>query len=143
MAQRDVSIKEVMMNMISISKQVSMAVLLVSVAVVAHARGGGVSRPDRSIPHSVALSSENPAESDAATAKASVNMAQAASASPVSGKTRAQVQAEILQAGEAGMLASRGFDYPPNADTISRNRARYLRLEQAWKDDGVLPGASQ
>ncbi|WP_175823256.1 DUF4148 domain-containing protein [Burkholderia sp. BCC0419] len=131
------------MNMISISKYISIAVLLASAAGVAQARGGGVSRPDRSIPHSLALSSENSAESDAVTATENVSKAQAASSGPVSGKTRAQVQAEILQAGEAGMLPSRGFDYPPNADTISRNRARYLRLEQAWKDDGVLPGASQ
>ncbi|WP_175828889.1 DUF4148 domain-containing protein [Burkholderia cepacia] len=131
------------MNMISIAKQISIMVLMVSVTFVAQARGGGVSRPDHSIPHSVALASESPVESNAVTAEASVNMVQAANVNPVSEKTRAQVQAEILQAGEAGMLPSRGFDYPPSADTISRNRVRYLRLEQAWKDDGVLPGASQ
>lgn len=131
------------MKMISISKQVAVAVVLISSTVVAEARGGGVSRPDRSIPHSVALSSDKPAEPDAVAAQANVNTTQVASASPVSGKTRAQVQAEILQAGEAGMLPSRGFDYPPNADAMSRNRERYLRLEQAWKADGVLPGTSQ
>jgi hypothetical protein len=47
-------------------------------------------------------------------------------------KTRAQVQAELLQAEEAGAIPVRSPDYPPSARTIERNRVRFAIIERAW-----------
>jgi hypothetical protein len=72
----------------------------------------------------------------------SVAVAAQADGGPALGKTRAQVRAEVLQAGEEGMLPLRWVDYPPSAATRARNRENYLRLEQAWKAEGIIPATS-
>ncbi|WP_322788527.1 DUF4148 domain-containing protein [Paraburkholderia oxyphila] len=131
-----------MVKMISISKHIVVALLICPVAVAAQARGGVAPRPDRSIPHSVSVSSADQADTGAATLAVGAESGQIASVSPASGKTRAQVQAELLQAGEAGLLPPRWVDYPPNADTRAVNRERFLRLEQVWRAEGIIPAAN-
>ncbi|WP_421027066.1 DUF4148 domain-containing protein [Paraburkholderia sp. A1RO-5L] len=69
-------------------------------------------------------------------------MRRAASVGPAPGKTRAQVRAELLQAGEEGMLLQRWGDYPPSAAARARNRGNYLLLEQVWKEEGITPATS-
>ncbi|MGF6969498.1 hypothetical protein OKW43_006593 [Paraburkholderia sp. WC7.3g] len=66
-----------------------------------------------------------------------------ASVNPISGETRAQVRAELMQAEEAGLYPTRRGDSPASAETIARNRAHFLRLEQAWKADGSISTAGE
>ncbi|WP_120292704.1 DUF4148 domain-containing protein [Paraburkholderia sp. BL23I1N1] len=61
---------------------------------------------------------------------------------PGAGKTRAQVRAELLQAGEEGMRLPRWVDYPPSAATRTPNRENFLRMEQVWKAKGIIPATS-
>jgi hypothetical protein len=130
------------MKMISMPNRVGFAILLFSVAVAAHARGGVVPRPDPSIPHSISVSSADPVDTGAATAGTHADALQVESATPASGKTRAQVQAELLQAGEAGLLPVNPYDYPPSAATRARNRAHFLQLEQVWRSEGIIPAVN-
>ncbi len=42
-----------------------------------------------------------------------------------SGKTRAEVIQELIEAQKAGLVPTSRSDYPPSEATIARNRARY------------------
>ncbi|WP_087882072.1 DUF4148 domain-containing protein [Caballeronia mineralivorans] len=55
---------------------------------------------------------------------------------PATGKTRAQVYAELIQAEEAGLIPAGGHNYPPSAATIARNRIDFALAEQSWKKQG-------
>ncbi|MCA8256885.1 DUF4148 domain-containing protein [Burkholderia sp. AU31624] len=107
--------------------------LVVFVTDSAQAQGGNHLRPDRSIPHSVSLSTAEQADGRDGVDTGKSGGFQTEGVGPASVKTRAQVQAEILQAGEAGLLPTPRFDYPPGAETRARNRVRFLRLEDAWQ----------
>ncbi|QBQ98821.1 DUF4148 domain-containing protein [Paraburkholderia pallida] len=130
------------MNTAAILRHAAFAAVLTTVTVSAQARGGGVRPTEPSIPHSVSVSSgvsDDPgAQADAARADARP----AADVSAAPGKTRAQVRAELLQAGEQGLLPPRWIDYPPGAATRARNRENFLRLEQVWKAEGIIPATS-
>jgi hypothetical protein len=114
----------------------ALTALLTSVTVAAQARDGGVRPPEQSIPHSVSVSSAGPDDPSVENEMARVEVRLAP------GKTRAQVRAELLQAGEEGMFPLHWADYPPGAVTRARNRENYLRLEQAWKAEGIIPATS-
>ena len=130
------------MNTSAMLNRAALAALLTSVAVAAQAHGDGVRSPEQSIPHSVSVSSKGLGDPGAQTETARADLRPVASVSPAQGKTRAQVRAEVLQAGEEGMLPLRWVDYPPSAATRARNRENYLRLEQAWKAEGIIPATS-
>ena len=110
----------------AILNHAALAALLTSVAVAAQARGGGVRPPEQSIPHSVSVSSAGRDDPSAQTETARADVRPAAGVSPALGKTRAQVRAELLQAGEEGMLQG-WVDYPHSAATKARNRENFLR----------------
>ncbi|WP_321845056.1 MULTISPECIES: DUF4148 domain-containing protein [Paraburkholderia] len=130
------------MNAAAILSHAALAAVLTTVAASAQARGGGVPRPEQSIPHSVYASSEVQDDPSVRTETARVEGRTGLDVSPTPGKTRAQVRAELLQAGEEGMLPQRWIDYPPSAATKARNRENYLRLEQVWKAEGIIPATS-
>lgn len=58
-----------------------------------------------------------------------------ASADAQSGKTRAQVYAEMEQAERDGLIPIRHNDYPPSARAIESNRVRFAAAEQYWQRD--------
>jgi hypothetical protein len=130
------------MNSDSRVSKAALAALLNSVTVVAQARDGDETPPEQSILRSVQVSSAGADDSGAQTETAHADVRPAASVGPALGKTRAQVQAELLQAGEEGMLPLRWVDYPPSAATRASNREDYLRLEQEWKAEGIIPATS-
>jgi hypothetical protein len=51
---------------------------------------------------------------------------------PMLGKTREQVQQELIEAERAGFVPSGKHDYPPSQQTINRNRARFSVVERYW-----------
>ncbi|TDN69480.1 DUF4148 domain-containing protein [Paraburkholderia sp. BL10I2N1] len=120
----------------------ALAAVLATVAGFAQARGGSGHRPEHSIPHSVSVSRGVPEDPGAQTDPARADGSPAAGVSPALGKTRAQVRAELLQAGEQGLLPPRWVDYPPSAATRARNRENFLRLEQAWMAEGIITATS-
>lgn len=124
------------MNADAIVSRAALAILLISVAVAAQAHAGDELPPEQSILHSVQVSSAGPDNPGVQTETARTGVG------PAQGKTRAQVRAELLQAGEEGMLPLRWVDYPPSAATRARNRENYLRLEQVWKAEGIIPATS-
>jgi len=48
------------------------------------------------------------------------------------GKTRAQVRTELLAAERAGTVPVHKNDYPPSAETVARNQARFQQVERGW-----------
>ncbi|HDR9482569.1 TPA: DUF4148 domain-containing protein [Burkholderia aenigmatica] len=130
------------MNTAAMLNHAALAAVLTTVAVTAQARGGGVLPPRQPISHSFSVASSVPEDSNAQTDAARPTGQPVADVSPAQGKTRAQVRAEIVRAGEDGMLPSRWVDYPPSAATRTRNRENFLRLEQAWKAEGIIAETS-
>ncbi|WP_052409808.1 DUF4148 domain-containing protein [Paraburkholderia oxyphila] len=130
------------MNIAAILRHTAFAAVLTTVAVSVQARGGGVRPAEQSVPHSASVSSgvsDDPgAQADAVRSDARP----VADVSAAPDKTRAQVRAELLQAGEQGLLPPRWIDYPPSAATRARNRENFLRLEQVWKAEGIIPATS-
>lgn len=128
-----------MKHLISIDHSV-LAIVLLSAAVTAFAGGGGPIGP-RDVPHAQVNTRAVPQA-----AAAGSSLAQAPSAAvniQDSGKTRAQVRAELLQAQRAGMVPMQKNDYPPSATTIARNRARFEQIEQAWRSSGQMTASDQ
>ncbi|WP_322058518.1 DUF4148 domain-containing protein [Paraburkholderia sp. J63] len=130
------------MNTAAILNHAVLAAVLTTVAVSVQARGGGVRPPERSTPHSTFISNGAPDESSMQTDAARADARPGTAVNPALGKTRAQVRAELLQAGEEGMLPPRWVDYPPSAATRARNREDFLRVEQVWKAKGIIPATS-
>ena len=130
------------MNASAILNHAVLAAVLTTVAVSVQARGGGVRPPEQSTLHSMSVSNGAPDESSVQTDAARADGRSGTDVSPAAGKTRAQVRAELLQAGEEGMLPSRWVDYPPSAATRARNRENFLRMEQVWKAKGIIPATS-
>ncbi|WP_321917670.1 MULTISPECIES: DUF4148 domain-containing protein [unclassified Paraburkholderia] len=130
------------MNVGAILNHAALAAVLTAVAISAQARGGGAPRPEQSISHSVSAARGVENDPSAQTEAARVAGQTGADVGPAPGKTRAQVRAELLQAGEEGMLPTRWVDYPPSAATRARNREDFLRVEQVWKAEGIIPATS-
>ncbi|TCG07216.1 hypothetical protein BZM27_20900 [Paraburkholderia steynii] len=126
----------------AILSHTALVALLTAVAISAQASGGGVPRPEQSISHSVSAATGVEDDPSAQTEAARVDGQTGADVGPTPGKTRAQIRAEFLQAGEEGMLSPRWVDYPPSAATRARNREAFLRVEQVWKAKGIIPATS-
>ncbi len=121
-----------------------LATLLLSATVTAFAGGGGGSRGPGPNLWSPATSHIKPVVADAAPASAPrADATPIAGNSHASGKTRAEVRAELLQAEEAGVIPVHKNDYPPSAETIARNRVRFHQVEQAWQAHEPLTASNQ
>ncbi|MFM0388404.1 DUF4148 domain-containing protein [Paraburkholderia dipogonis] len=117
-----------------------LATLLLSVSVTAFAAGGG-GGPRGSGPNPYSPTAPGIVHMSAHTGPAvplEADTATVATAGAVQDKTRAQVRAELLHAEEAGLAPVHKNDYPPSAETVARNRARFQQIEQAWKTDGQI-----
>ena len=130
------------MNAVAILRHSTLIVVLTTVTVSAEAHGGGVRPSEQSIPHSVSVSSGVPEDLSAQTDAARPAGPPVADVGLARGKTRAQVRTERLQAGEEGMLPPRWVDYPPGAATRARNRENFLRVEQVWTAEGIIPATN-
>ncbi|WP_242665849.1 DUF4148 domain-containing protein [Paraburkholderia ginsengiterrae] len=130
------------MKAAAISSRSALAVVLTSIPVSAHASGGGIRPQEQSTPQFVSVSSGAPDESSAQTDAARADGRPGTEVSQALGKTRAQVRAELLQAGEEGMLPPRWVDYPRSASTRARNRENFIRVEQVWKAKAIIPPTS-
>jgi Domain of unknown function (DUF4148) len=132
---------DLIMKVTTLLNRPVIATLLISASLTAFASGGGGPRGAGPYPSSGTLSVQ--------LASANAAPLAAADAAPVSvantstGKTRAQVRSELLQAEEAGLLPTPRNDYPPSAETIARNRARFQQIEHVWKQDGQLTASDQ
>ncbi|KLU20533.1 hypothetical protein EOS_41085 [Caballeronia mineralivorans PML1(12)] len=58
-------------------------------------------------------------------------------------KTRAQVRAELLEAERAGTVPIHRNDYPPSAETIAHNRARFQQVERGWRTGDQTTASAQ
>jgi hypothetical protein len=67
------------------------------------------------------------------TASVPVNPNVSYDATAPAGKTRAQVMEELVQAEKAGVAQSTEANYPPDAQAVRINRARYATQEN-WFD---------
>lgn len=130
------------MKAAAISNLSALAVVLTSIAVSAHKGGGGIRPQEQSTPQFVSVSSGVPDESSAQTDAARADGRPGTEVSPALGKTRAQVRAELVQAGEEGMLPPRWVDYPPSAATSARNPENFIRVEQVGKAKAIIPPTS-
>ncbi|QCP53683.1 DUF4148 domain-containing protein [Trinickia violacea] len=110
------------------------ATLLLSASLTAFAGGGSRAPvyPYASSTSNIERVSANAAPTVAFEADANA----VAGGNAATGKTRAQVRAELLQAQEAGLVPIHTNDYPPSAETIARNRVRFHQVEQAWQARG-------
>ncbi|MFX1766382.1 DUF4148 domain-containing protein [Paraburkholderia sp. A1RI-2L] len=120
----------------------TLVALLFSMMTSAHARGMSTPFPERGIRYSLPVSSGDHDDTSVDPKNGNASGSLAASVGQTSCKSRAQVQAEILEAGEEGMLPLRWVDYPPSATTRARTRERFLRLEEVWKKEGIIPATN-
>ncbi|WP_233884871.1 DUF4148 domain-containing protein [Paraburkholderia flagellata] len=112
-------------------------------AITAIAGGGGGSRGP-AYPHSSGASKIGHISVNAAPAVATqADVNSVADASSATGKTRAQVKAELLQAEESGFLPIYKNNYPPSSETIARNRMHFPPLEHAWRSEGKVVEAAR
>jgi Domain of unknown function (DUF4148) len=133
---------EMIMKLTILLNRSVIATLLLSASLTAFAGGGGPrggAYPYSSGASNVERVSANTAPTVAIQADANA----VAGGNAATGKTRAQVRAELLQAEEAGVVPVDKIDYPPSAQTIARNRARFQQVEHAWKSDGQLSASAQ
>lgn len=142
------------MKHITLIKQSVFATLLLSAAVTAFAGGGGpngswrdryahanpVSSSQAAAPASVAANAPN---ADAAGWITTGQDTSAGGRRTDYGKTREQVRAELLQAEQAGFAPVNKNDYPPSAQTVARNRARFQQIEQAWHGNAQVTASGQ
>ena len=119
------------------------ATLLLSSSLTAFAGGGGGPRGPAYPYASSASNIERVSANTAPTVAFQADANAVAGGNAATGKTRAQVRAELLQAEEAGLVPVDKIDYPPSAQTIARNRARFQQVEHAWKSDGQLTASAQ
>jgi hypothetical protein len=134
-------------------KHAVFATLLLSTTLTAFASGGGSAAP-RDYPFQNAHSSAGQLTASTASATAilpasamgstaSAQEAPAASRNTSTGKSRAQVREELVEAQRMGLVPSGKTDYPPSADTIARNQARFQQVEPFWRAHGGLPTQGQ
>lgn len=119
------------------------ATLLLSASLTAFAGGGGGSRSPVYPYASGASKIERVSANAAPTVAFQADANAVAGGNAATGKTRAQVRAELLQAQEAGLVPIHTNDYPPSAETIARNRTRFQQVEHAWKSEGQLAASAQ
>jgi Domain of unknown function (DUF4148) len=141
--------QELHMKRITLLKQSFLATVLLSATFAAFATSGGASglgrNPNIYAPSltSSTLHSQQTVTTDNA-APGSVVLETGANApfnengSANSGKTRAQVRAELLDAERAGLVPAHRNDYPPSTETVARNQVRFQQVEQAWRSSDQL-----
>lgn len=121
-----------------------LATVLVAASVSAFAGGGGGGpRGAESRPYGHATVIAAGAEHADATTTVADTTSTGTSDAATKGKTREQVRAELLQAEETGFLPIHKNDYPPSAETVARNRARFQQVEQAWQAHGEITAAQK
>lgn len=144
------------MKRLTLFKHSAFATLLMSAALTAFAGGGGSAAPkDNQFLSSYSASAQRsattttvaavlPADGTASTASSAAALQEtpAATRSTSSGKTRAQVREELVEAQRAGLVPS-SKDYPPGAATIARNQARFQQVEPFWRARGDLSASGQ
>lgn len=124
-------------------KHAVFATLLLSTTLTAFASGGGSAAP-RDYPFQNAHSSAGQLTASTASAAAilpasamgstaSAQEAPAASRNTSTGKSRAQVRTELLEAERAGTVPVHKNEYPPSVETVARNQVRFRQIEQAWR----------
>jgi hypothetical protein len=134
-------IEESIMKATTLLNRTVFAALLISASAAAFANGGG---PRGSGPYPYSGTAAMAIAATHADAPASAtNTLSADSAAMVPGKTREQVRAELLQAEQSGLIPVHKNDYPPSAETVSRNRLRFQQVEQAWQRDEVTTTAEK
>ena len=139
-----INIKETHMKSITSIKQVIFATLLLSATVTAFAAGGGANGLGRNpnlYASSLTSSTSHSPQTALATSAGSESLALATGTNGPStadrttgyGKTRAQVQTELLEAERAGTVPIHKNEYPPSVETLARNQVRFQQIEQAWR----------
>ncbi|KLU20532.1 hypothetical protein EOS_41080 [Caballeronia mineralivorans PML1(12)] len=93
--------------------------------------------------HSAATTSVAPDLPKSVTGSTAAQETPAAGLSTFSGKTRAQVREELVEAQRMGLVPSSKTDYPPSAATIARNQARFQQVEPFWRAHGDIPMSVQ
>ena len=130
------------MKVTTLLNRSAIVTLLLSASLTAFAGGGGPRGP--AYPYASGTSNvERVSANTAPTVSFQADANAVAGGNAATGKTRAQVRAELLQAEEAGLVPANKIDYPPSAQTIARNRARFQQVEHAWKSDGQLNASAQ
>ncbi|WP_206997194.1 DUF4148 domain-containing protein [Trinickia mobilis] len=130
------------MKVTSLLNRSVFATLLLSASFAAFA-GGGARGSDPRPDSSSSLTHGQVSAVAAPTPALHTDATPIAGGSTDSGKTRAQVRAELLQAEEAGLIPANKNDYPPSAETIARNRVRFQQIEQAWRANGQVTVTGQ
>jgi hypothetical protein len=139
-----INIKETHMKSITSIKQVVFATLLLSATVTAFAAGGGANGLGRnpnlyaslltsSTSHSPQTALATSAGSESLALATGTNGPSTADRTTGYGKTRAQVQTELLEAERAGTVPIHKNEYPPSVETLARNQVRFQQIEQAWR----------
>jgi Domain of unknown function (DUF4148) len=151
---RDVSqaFKEPIMKLTTLFNRSAIAALLLSASVSVFATPPHIQQPDwHQYVKAAPTSALSPADVDVIRASATTVAASPAketgtvvtTGEAVHGKTRAQVRAELLQAEEAGLIPAGKTHYPPDAQTMARNRAQFQQAENWWRARGQLNASVQ
>jgi hypothetical protein len=123
------------MKAISLLGRSVVATVLVSASVAAFAGGGAGGQLGTEFrPYA----SSSPSHGPVSTHAPQFDAAATADTGAVSGKTRAQVRAELVQAEQDGLLPFRQSDYPPGPNTIAHNREIFQQAEKASHMNGQL-----
>jgi hypothetical protein len=124
------------MKAIALLNRTVLATLLVSASLSAFAGGGGP-RGSGPYPYSGTAAMAAAAATSSTTAATTVSVAstdtlQTAASNTVSGKTRAQVRAELIEAEREGLIPANNTHYPPDAATVARNKVEFQHAENWW-----------
>lgn len=141
------------MKRLTVFKHSVFATLLLSTALTAFASGGGSAAPrDYPIQNTYSTAGQRSATTTPVAAVLPVGATgstapsqetHAATRSTSSGKTRAQVREELVEAQRMGLVPSSKTDYPPSAATIARNQARFQQVEPLWRARADIPTSGQ
>ncbi len=135
---------ESIMKVTTLLSRPALATLLLCASVTAFAAGGGGPRGSDHNSWSPTASSIGRVSANTGPGiSLEANTAPVIDDGAAHGKTREQVRAELLQAEEAGLAPVHKNDYPPSAETVARNRARFQQIEQAWNPGRQLTASDQ
>ncbi|TKC86880.1 DUF4148 domain-containing protein [Trinickia terrae] len=135
-------LKESIMKVTTLLNRSAIATLLLSASLTAFAGGGGPRGPVYRY-SSGASNLERVSANTAPTVAVQADATSVAGANTATGKTRAQVQTELLQAREAGWLPTGNAHYPPSAEMRERNRVQFQQAENWWRAHDYLNAAAQ
>ena len=134
-------------------KHAVFATLLLSTTLTAFANAGGSAAPrDYPFQNAYSIAGQHTASTASGAAvlpagatgsTATAQEAPAVTRSTSAEKSRAQVRDELVEAQRMGFVPSGKTDYPPSAETIARNQARFQQVEPFWRAHGDLPSQGQ